>query len=531
MDNSVAVKAQLVLIDSWKNVTVFNLVNDEYTLGRVGGANDIGILSEIVSSQHAMLSYENNTFCYIDLASTNGTYINDRFISGFNGQPSSPVYLNDGDIIRIGEESDRNKIIMIYSAFSYINMDWHTQQMSVGRNVSIGRSEENDIIIPDLKVSRKHAVINVLETGLTVTDNKSYNGTILNGESLNNTARFPNGSTLIIGNTRIYRINSILVYNVPAAVVDKRAHVSGGGPRGINERAQFDQGAPSRERVPAPASVEYPQDGVQVKVENVSKIVGCKRSENPSGKKKILNNISLTINPGELVAILGGSGSGKTTLMNCINGFEPATSGRILINGVDLYKNYQSLKSSIGYVPQQDIVYDNLTVRNMLRYACKLRLPNDISKDEIAKRVDDVIEMVDLKKQSDTYIKKLSGGQRKRASIAVELVSGPSLFFLDEPTSGLDPEAETNLMHRLKDLSTKNGKTIIVVTHTLQNIHLYDKIIFVAAGGELCYFGSPENAKAFFEVDNISDAYEKISRDKSLYINRYQSLTKEGMKL
>lgn len=525
MDSMVAVNAQLVVIDNWNNITVFDLVNDEYIIGRAGGANDIGIVSEIVSSQHGMFHYENNTYSYIDLSSTNGTYINNNFISGFNGNPSRPVMLFDGDIICIGEQTDANRITMIFSSCYREKMDWYSTQMSLGHNVSIGRSDDNDIIIPDLKVSRKHAVINVKETGLTVTDNKSFNGTILNGAPLKGTARFQAGSILQIGGSKVYRINNFLVYSLPytpSRYGTEPAPLQSGG---------YEEYAPVRvksEKPPAKAA-EYPKDGVQVRVENVSKTVACKRSENPSGKKRILNDISLVINPGELVAILGGSGSGKTTLMNCINGFEPATSGKILINGVDLYKNYQSLKSSIGYVPQQDIVYDNLTVKSMLQYACKLRLPNDVSKTEISKRVEDVIEMVDLKKQRDTYIKKLSGGQRKRASIAVELVSGPSLFFLDEPTSGLDPEAETNLMHRLRDLSQKNGKTIIVVTHTLQNIHLFDKIIFVAAGGELCYFGDPENAKVFFEVDNISDAYEKISQNKRMYIDRYKTMVQEGI--
>ena len=137
-------------------------------------------------------------------------------------------------------------------------------------------------------------------------------------------------------------------------------------------------------------------------------------------------------------------------------------------------------------------------------------------------RVDEVLKAMALEKQRDTMIKKLSGGQRKRASIAVELISDPSLFFLDEPTSGLDPEAETNLMKQLQMLAAQRGKTIVVITHTLQNIHLFDKVIFMAPGGKLCYYGSPENAKKFFGVDNLADAYEKISQDVDGYVNRFR---------
>ena len=172
-------------------------------------------------------------------------------------------------------------------------------------------------------------------------------------------------------------------------------------------------------------------------------------------------------------------------------------------------------------MPQQDIIHDDLTLEDMLTYTAKLRLQKDITKSEIKKRVTEVLQMVDLEPQRHTYVKKLSGGQRKRGSIAVELISDPSLFFLDEPTSGLDPEAETHLMHQLRKLSKDKGKTVIVITHTLQNILLFDKVIFLAPGGKLCFCGTPEKAKNFFGVDNLADAYELISNDVDGYVEGY----------
>ena len=240
-------------------------------------------------------------------------------------------------------------------------------------------------------------------------------------------------------------------------------------------------------------------------------------------KKPILNHISLTINPGELVAVIGGSGAGKTTFINCLNGYEPATSGNVLIDGTDLIQNYKNLKSKIGNVPQSDELYDYLTIYDFLSFTAKLRLPSDISKNERHERVNTVLDIMGLKEHQKKLIKKLSGGQKKRVSIAMELVSDPDIFFLDEPTSGLDPETETQLMKQLKRLSSDYNKTIVVITHTLQNIHLFDRIIFLASGGRLCFYGSPVNALRFFEIQSISDAYEKVEKNADYFIDKYRN--------
>ena len=232
----------------------------------------------------------------------------------------------------------------------------------------------------------------------------------------------------------------------------------------------------------------------------VSHIVKTVKSGNNS--INICNDVSLEIRPAELVAIIGGSGAGKTTLMNAICGYNKPTSGKVVINGEDLYEKdtYEALKSVIGYVPQQDIVYDNLTLFSMLNYAAKLRLPDDTSPAERERRVREVIDMVELSSKADTMIRRLSGGQKKRASIAVELLSDPQLFFLDEPASGLDPGTERNLMRTLKNM-TQSGKTVILVTHSTLNLQDCDKILFMGRGGNLCYSGNMESAKRFFKID------------------------------
>ncbi len=254
----------------------------------------------------------------------------------------------------------------------------------------------------------------------------------------------------------------------------------------------------------------------------------CRDITDRGGVKRILNDVSLSVMPGELCALIGSSGSGKSTLMNCLNGFEPATSGNVYINGEELMENYGTLKSRIGYVPQADTVHGSLRVKNMLRFAALLRLPRNITEFEIEKRIHDVLCIMGLFEHRHKLIKKLSGGQRKRAGIAAELISDPALFLLDEPTSGLDPEAETSLMKQLCRLSHEKGKTVICITHTLQNISLFDKIIFLAPGGRLCFCGTHPQALEFFGVSNLTDAYELISNNPTRFLEEYKKFCKEA---
>jgi len=219
------------------------------------------------------------------------------------------------------------------------------------------------------------------------------------------------------------------------------------------------------------------------------------------GGKIICNNMNLCFQPGELIAILGVSGGGKSTLMKLLCGLNEPSSGKVFVNNssccINLHENYDSLKSIVGYVPQSDIVHDNLSLSDMLLYAAKLRFEDD---DLVSRRVNEVISTVNLQGHEKTLISRLSGGQCKRASIAVELLSRPKLFFLDEPTSGLDPATEYNLMGTLKDLTTneKGGATVIFITHSLSNLKNCDKIVFLGEGGNLWFYGGYDEMIRFF---------------------------------
>ncbi len=530
--------AQLVIYDRTGVLKTIHINQQQVTIGREKPAStcDVLLSSELVSSVHGTIIFYNGEYYYIDdVSNVNGTFINGIKIKKEHGKPSLAQKLRDGDILSIGltNISKEKTVFILFSTTTSDDYNWNALSISsIKEPITIGRdSRIVDILIPEATVSKKHAQITKETNGtIYIKDCRSVNGTLLNGCLIK--PEFPTAfkerDIVTIGSFKIIHFGNVIIYN----------QINNSLQRKISNRSQSNsQKSIWVNSTPIPNDQNFSKDwssmsnahhyiksGVELRVEHLSKIVPCKKGTGFNGgdKKYILDDVSLTIYPGELVAILGGSGAGKTTLMNAINGFEPATSGKVFINGNDLNKNYQAYKSQMGYVPQQDIVYDNLTMNDMLTFVAKLRLPGDYSKEEISHRVDDVLDVMALQKQKHTLIKKLSGGQKKRASIAVELISDPSLFFLDEPTSGLDPEAETNLMKQLKLLSSQKNKTTIVITHTLQNIHLFDKIIFMAPGGKLCFYGSPDEALRFFEVDNLADAYEKISEDTNKYVNKYK---------
>jgi ABC transport system ATP-binding/permease protein len=193
-------------------------------------------------------------------------------------------------------------------------------------------------------------------------------------------------------------------------------------------------------------------------------------------------------------------------LIDALNGFRRAPTGMVMVNGEDLYQNYDIYRTDMGYVPQYDILHTDLTVRRALTYSAMLRLPPDTKPEEIAMRVEQSLTDVQMERQIDQKISSLSGGQRKRVSIAAELLSEPNLFFLDEPTSGLDPGLDKHMMNTLNQLSD-NGRTIILTTHATNNINNNCNLVAFMAFGRLVYYGPPHDALTFFGVNDFSDIY------------------------
>lgn len=447
-----------------KQVNLYDFKKEKITFGR-NKDNDIVLKSAFVSNFHGyfMVSKGKCTIC--DNNSTNGLYYNNRQIYEH--------VLAEEDVIKIDDISNpMEKGVSFIFSMNEFDYDWNYFELKKQPVITIGRDESCDIYLKHVSVSKFHAKIVWEEDAYYLYDTNSTNGVSVNGVQVDKKCRLQEKDLIIITNSKLIFTSRKISY---------KCNMS----------------------------------GISVDAIDIVKTVASKE-----GPKNITNHVSLNIKPSEFVAIIGGSGAGKTTFMNCISGYNRATEGQVLVNGEDLYNNYEVLKSIIGYVPQQDIVYDNITLRSMLDYSAKLRMPKDTTTQERKQRVQEVIDMVELTGREETMIKSLSGGQKKRASIAVELLSDPNLFFLDEPSSGLDPGTERNLMKTLKHMAS-GGKTIILVTHNTLNLHLCDKIIFLGRGGNLCFCGTPADALKFFEVDNYVDIYNLVSTEAEKWRDKY----------
>ena len=460
----------LIIIDGDNEVREININafrRERISFGR-DSSNQIVLNSSIVSKVHGYFEFVNGALIVYDANSTNGMFINNRRYKTDSRGETEIHKLHDGDIIRIDNDDlshgHRMGVLMLYTTIKSTG-SWKRLSM-LGRNsLTVGRNRNSDIWLDNINVSRLHASIMQNSSGCFIQDLNSANGVFVNGQRVRGMQRLNEKDIISIANSIIFFTAGIFLY-------------------------------------------KSNMGGTRVVMQNVS------RSVNVKGQRRlILNDVNLTVEPNEFIAIIGGSGAGKSTVMNAMSGFEQATQGSVYVNNVDLYKNYQVLKNIIGYVPQQDIIYENITLFKMLEYSAKMRMSEDVSKAERIQRINEVLQMVELTEHKDKYIRSLSGGQKKRASIAVELLADPGLFFLDEPTSGLDPGTEASLMRTLNGLSKRKGKTIVMVTHTTQNLHLCDKILFMGKGGRVCFYGSPAECMDFFGVDNLTEIYNKALTD------------------
>lgn len=437
--------------------------------------NDIVLNSKLVTSNHGRFVFDGNLWVMEDKAAYEK-----------NGSTNGLIYNNvnivtrticDGDFIRIddGVETISAGVLFVFTSSDSDNR-WNTISISKRNELTIGREKSNDVVLSHVSVSKYHAKIVYENNEWYIVDNDSTNGVILNNERIYGKVKLHEKDVITITNSKIIFTSSMLSYCCYK--------------KGISV------------------------DALDIVIE---------RRDKKRKKKITCNHANVGIKPGEFVAIIGGSGAGKSTLLNSMCGYLKPTYGEVYINGIDLYNNFNSLKKLIGYVPQSDIVYDNLTLNDMLLYAAELRLPKDVSKLERESAITRAIELVELSEERNSFIKSLSGGQRKRASIAVELLSDPNLLFLDEPASGLDPGTERNLMQSLRSMAN-SGKTVIIVTHSTLQLKLCDKIVFMGKGGNLCFCGSYYEAMEFFGVSDIIDVYNMITEEANFWSLKYEKL-------
>jgi ABC-type multidrug transport system ATPase subunit/pSer/pThr/pTyr-binding forkhead associated (FHA) protein len=430
-----------------------------FTVGRKPD-NNVVLPPNYVSGYHGRLERRGKAWHYVDLDSTNGTFV--------NGQRVQSADLCDGDILRIGDPHG-NSISLTFRTGAVAQVPTptagtiHMGATALGLQTSliIGRNPQADIPLQAPVVSWHHARLDQAPQGHVLTDLNSTNGTFVNGQRLVHPYPLQQADVVQIGPFR-------LVYE-PTGF---QQYTAAGGVR---------------------------LDGVQLTRE-----VG--RGDQ---RKRILNDISISVYPREFIALVGTSGAGKSTLMMALNGFTRA-EGQVLVNGDDLYSHFDLYRTMVGYVPQDDIIHRDLTVANALGYAARLRLPPDTSAQEIEQRIDQVLRQVEMIGQKDQVVSSLSGGQRKRVSIAAELLAEPNLFFLDEPTSGLDPGLEKKMMHTMRRLAD-GGRTIVLVTHATANIVQCDHVCFLSQG-RMVYFGPPQEALQFFGVTSgdFADIYAQL---------------------
>ncbi|MGB8510868.1 MAG: FHA domain-containing protein [Pyrinomonadaceae bacterium] len=327
----------------------------------------------------------------------------------------------------------------------------------------VGRVPESDVQLDGLQISKRHATLTVVGSQVSVEDNASTNGVYVNGRRL-------------LARTTV-------------------------GPRDLIQIGPFVL------RADASRGIEVFDTRARLRVDSVglTKVV----SGGHGGEAiKLLDNISLTIQPNEFVGLLGPSGAGKSTFVDALNGMRPASAGQVLVNNLDLYQNLNWLKQSIGYVPQDDIIHRELTVYRTLYYVARLRLSEDVSVAEVDSIIAEVIDVTGLAERRHVPVAQLSGGQRKRVSVAVELLTKPSIIYLDEPTSGLDPATEEKIMMLFRQIAD-SGHTVMMTTHAMENVRLFDKII-VLMQGKLVFYGTPSEALAYVKAASFKELYDKL---------------------
>ncbi|MEV6104817.1 FHA domain-containing protein [Streptomyces sp. NPDC051940] len=440
-----------------------------YSVGR-DPDSDIVLADARVSWHHAVLRPEADRWTLQDEGSTNGTYANGRRVRHWDVGPGSEIRFGspaDGPtavLSGVPQPAEAHPSAVSMPSATRIFAQPTTIRPLPARTIRIGRMSDNEVVIDDLVVSRAHAELRSRpDGGYDIVDLGSHNGTYLNGQRV------------------------------------EKAPVGPGDVIGIGHSAFVLVGDELQEYVDT-GEVSLDVQDLSVRVDH--------------GRKTLIEDVTFPVGEKTLLAVVGPSGAGKSTLLGALTGQRPADEGRVLYDGRDLYRDYAELRQRIGLVPQDDILHAQLTVRRALQYAAELRFPGDTSRSERQERVDEVVRELGLEQRADQPIHSLSGGQRKRVSVALELLTKPSLLFLDEPTSGLDPGMDRSVMHMLRGLAD-DGRTVIVVTHSVLSLDVCDRLLVLAPGGRIAYFGPPGETLDYFGYEQWPEAFEAFENEAS----------------
>ena len=433
----------------------------------IGSANtDILVEANTISKVHLRINLRNDKLYFADTDSREGSFMYNN--TEFQKLESMKFYKKEGQdtVIRLG-----NSVLVIIAdnkgESEYL-------KANIEKGVRIGRSRENDIVLNHLGISQRHAEILPAEKGnidmLYVYGNKR---TFVNGHEVENEQVLRNCDYIQILNFTMIYFNSFIIY-----------------------KKVF--------------------DGANVELHNITK-----RS---SFGKKLLDDVSLRIDSNDFTAIVGGKNSGKSDLINVIKGLESGIKkGDVYFNGLDLLSNIDMLKEVIGYVPKESILFDSLTLKQCMRYALKLKDYDEVQDKEFDRHIDSVLDMLGIIEYSNMQVRELEEDVRKRADIALELLGNPSLLILDEPSLNLDDETERGLLYLLRDIARQTSKTMIISTEKIKRLELFEKIIFMGTGGKICFCGTLDEAKMFFDTESVTEILNMIKEKSDYWAEQYRN--------
>ncbi|WP_084960857.1 FHA domain-containing protein [Thermoactinospora rubra] len=457
----------------------------------IGREGDVVIVDARVSRHHVEIFFQGGRWLLRDLGSRNGTYLGERRVF--------EVEVTGGCAVRLGGPDHGPLVSLEPRALpgtpppapstpgtprpvpdmpvTMTGKPTHPglpsgppqRTLPLGARLRVGRAPGNDLPLPDdLLVSRHHAELTRAPHGYVVRDLRSRNGTYVNGHRVAEASLRP-GDTISAGHHRLVFLGDRVAVHDESGAVSLHAEE-------LTVRA---------------------------------------------GRSVLLDRVSLRLDARSLMAVVGPSGAGKSTLLGALTGFRPATEGRVLYEGRDLYACYDDLRHRIGLVPQDDILHKELTVERALAYSAALRFPQDVSRAERQRRIDEVLGQLDLDERRGLRVDRLSGGQRKRTSVALELLTKPSLLVLDEPTSGLDPSLDKEVMNTLRALAD-DGRTVVVVTHSVLHLSVCDRVLVLCRGGKIGYFGPPGELLGFFGVSEYADVFKMVSEEPDRWAERFR---------
>ncbi len=416
---------------------------------------DLRIPHPAISRAHMTLRCLDGHWTAVDNNSRNGMFVGGQRVQSTPVRDGEPIHLGNPDgprlTFELGPPPDNRTTAVT------------KRPVTAPRPITIGRAPDNDIGVSDMLASRHHAKLVTTPSGVRIQDTRSINGTFVNGRRIKD-APLRENDVVTVGNVDLVFTGGTLVRRTaPAATT--------GG-------------------------LEVHSVGMTLK----------------RGGVTLLDRVSFTARPGTLTAVIGPSGSGKSTLLNVLVGVSQPTNGAVIFDGRDLRAEYASLRGRIGMVPQEDVLHRGLTVSQALSFAAELRMPPDTTKHDRRQVISRVLSELDMTAHADRRVDELSGGQRKRVSVAMELLTEPSLLVLDEPTTGLDPALDRQVMALLRQLADA-GRVIVVVTHSLAFLDVCEQVLLLAPGGRTAYCGPESGIGSAIGSTDWADIFSNLCAD------------------